>query len=180
MKQANFVFGYKVRTTIIVLVTTKEKYIIVHRQNWMLVHILAFVWPLIVFHLCFHKIFNCWMRNYIKWNLGELIMNLQKGVFHNLLLTSPLEGKEDCILLIETAHSRSGYFWTIPILEVNQYHPWRWFWVGRCGGWAHWSKGCQKWNSTIRFCVQTLCFSQKRCLLYMCIWPDQSYLFFNK
>ena len=56
-------------------------------------------------------------------------MNLQKGVFHNLLLTSPLEGKEDCILLIETAHSRSGYFWTIPILEVNQYHPWRWFWV---------------------------------------------------
>ena len=91
----------------------------------------------------------------------QFIMNLQKGVFHNLLLTSPLEGKEDCILLIETAHSRSGYFWTIPILEVNQYHPWRWFWVGRCGGWAHWSKGCQKWNSTIRICVQTLFFSKK-------------------
>ena len=36
MNQANFLFGYKVRTTIIVLVTTKEK-IIVYQLNWMLV-----------------------------------------------------------------------------------------------------------------------------------------------
>ena len=37
VNQANFLFGYKVITTIIALVTTKKKSLCMYQQNWMLV-----------------------------------------------------------------------------------------------------------------------------------------------